>query len=713
MKHKKRARSSARTAWIVAILLVAAVGIRLAYDRDLARNPFHDHPIIDAAEYYGWSRAIAGGEWLWNRVHIHGPAYPYLLAVLAKLGGSFGTFTFVQHLLGVATLFLVFDIGRIVAGRAVGLTALALALLYPRFLFLEGLLLAETLATFLNLVALRAALHLGRRRARALAWLFVGVAIGLSAITRPTILAVLPALLYYAYRRGAGGEGAPSTAGAPAAPSTRFSADAARRAGALLAGTLLLVAPVFLRNVSIGDPVLVQANGGMNFYIGNRAGSDALASVPPGMEWNRIEKLAERAGVASEAEKDRFYYRKALAEMAEEPVQAAARVAKRFLLFWGGWEVEISHDFDFFRERSRALRVLFVPAAFLAPLALAGVFYAARSRASRGPLLLPLLFLLSYLIAILPFPYASRYRMPIFPLHILFAAFALVRIVRKLKSRALSPGEGAVVVALVLALNLVPLSLPEGSIVRTHLHLGKMLYDRGDAAGALAEYDRALERAPESPDVWNNVGLAREAMGDQEGALRAYRRALRSAPDHGKARANVAGIRFRRGEVDSAFADMKRAVEVEPRNPEFLNNLGALELQLGLVSEAIATLERGAAIAPRNQEVLYNLARTYEGANRPADAERVLRRLVSVRETKEVRLRLGAIAEAMGRQETAMTEYRRALDLDGAYPDALRSLGVLLLRAGRREEGTPLLLKYLGARPADAEIRDLLDRTRG
>jgi tetratricopeptide (TPR) repeat protein len=666
--------------------------VRILYQQELVRNPFHDQPIIDAAEYYGWAKMIASGEWLWQRVHIHGPAYPYLLAGLMRLGGSFDVFYFVQHLLGIAILYLVYDVGRILWGAPVGLTALAFAMLYARFLFLEGLLLAETLAAFLDLVALRLAIGLGLRRARPLAWGAVGLAIGLSAITRPTILAVAPALIYWSYR-----------AGAPIA--------APRRVAALLGGIAILIAPVFLRNVSIGDPVLLQANGGMNFYIGNRAGSDGLASVPPGTEWNAIERLADRAGMVRETDRDSFYYRRALAEMAGEPLRALSRAAKRFLLFWGGWEVEISQDFTFFRERSVALRMLFLPAAIIAPLALCGVLLTARSARSRAPQLLPLLFLLSYLAAVLPFPYATRYRMPIFPVHVLFAAFAFVHFARAVRSRSLAGREWGALAAAFLVLNFTPLSLPEKGIVRTHLHLGKMLYDRGDARGALAEYERALERDPEGADVWNNIGLAREELGDREGALGAYRRALRSAPDHGKARANVAGIFYQRGEIDSSLAEMRKAVEAEPRNPEFLNNLGALLSRTGAVGEAIATLEKGAALGPDNDEVLYNLAQVYEKANRPEDAERVFRFLASKRETKEIRVRLGALAERTGRPEAAYAEYRRALEIDPAYPEGLRSLGVFLLRAGRRTEALPLLTKYLSARPSDTEIRNLLEQT--
>jgi tetratricopeptide (TPR) repeat protein len=670
----------------LAAVLVAAALVRLLYLHELPRNPFFGRPIIDAAEYYGWAKTIAGGEWLWTRVHIHGPAYPYLLAILMRLGGSFGTFAAVQHLIGIATLYLLYDTGKRVAGRTAGLVAAAAGLLYARFLFLEGLLLAETLVAFLDLLLVRLAVGLGKRDARPRAWALPGLVAGLSAIARPTVLVAVPALAFHAYRSGA-------------------KERAALRAGAVLLGVALFVVFVALRNAAIGDPVLVQANSGMNFYIGNRAGADGLASVPPGTEWNAIERLADDAGAFRQADRDRFYFRRAFEEMATEPGGAALRAVKRLLLFWGGREVDIEQDFGFFRERSGALKILVLPALLIAPLALYGVVLSLRRGAWSN---FPLLFLLSYLVAVLPFPYASRYRMPVFPLLVLFASLAALHIARR--ARAARPWkEIGAVATLVLVLNLVPPGVPAESVVRVHLHLGKILYDRGDARGALAEYLKALDRDPESADVWNNIGLAREELGDRDGALQAYRRALRGAPDHGKACANVAGIFYQTGNLDSAYAAMREAVRCEPRNPEFLNNLGALELQRGAVQEAIAALERGASLAPSNRDVLFNLGRAYERAGRVEDAGLVFRRLLSLRETKEVRVRLGAVEGAAGRRDRAAEEYARALAIQPDYPDALRALGLLLLGEERRAEAIPLLQKYLRVRPEDGDVRTLVE----
>lgn len=676
----------------VALLLLVAAAVRLAYRKDLSANPFHGYPIIDAAEYWGWASRIAGGEWLWTRVHIHGPLYPYLLALIQKSGRSFDTVYFVQSLFGLGVLLLVFDIGRITAGRKTGLIAMAITLLYSRFLYFESLLLATTLVMFLDLLLLRVSLELVQRRSGPGPWMIPGVLAGLSAITRPTILITLPALLAWSALRGG--------------KSGRF-----LRPAAIFAGLLLVVAPVTVRNIRIGDPVLIQANGGMNFYIANRAGGDGLASVRPGIEWKRIERVADRAGAVRESEKDRLYYKEGLRSISDAPLHALRTIGKRFLLFWGGWEVDTSQDFRFYRSASPSLRFLFLPAGVIVPLALFGVLFAFRRRTWDDLLLL---FLLSYMVAVLLFPYSSRYRLPVFPILALYAASILNGIAGYWKERRVPWGNALLLSALFILLNFFPIDLPEEGVMRTHLHLGRMLDGSGDPRGAISHYDRVLTLNRKDADAWNDRGLAMEKLGEMEEARRSWEEAVRSAPDHGKAHANLAGIHFSNGAIDSSLSELEIAAKWEPRNADFRNNLGVLLLKKGRTEEAITALEYGARIAPRNREVLFNLGRAYEQADRFEDSRNAFLALLVIGETKEARMRLGVIYEKMRLPADAAGEYRRALQIDPEYAEAHRAIGILFLRVGKEREALDILEHYLTLQPKDEwvrlRVRELRDR---
>lgn len=690
-KADQRNRSRNRDLLYFALIVAAAVVVRLAYLAEMAGGPFFRYPIIDAAEYYGWGSVMAAGEWLWSRVHIHGPLYPAAIGALLKLGSGFRGLYLLNHLLGVGTLILLFLAGRRLGGRIVGFVAASAALLYARFLYFEGLLLATTLVTFLDMAMLWAALELEHRRRSPAWWAPVGLLLGLSAIARPTALILLPALLYWVARRR---------------PSDRARAGR-RRALAVAAGVIVIVAPVTLRNVAIGDPVLVQANGGMNFYIANRSGADGLASVRPGTEWKAIERLANEAGAVREADRDRFYYGLGLREIFSDPVAAAGRIGCRLYLFWSGREVDTSHDFSWFREHSTVLRLLALPAGLILPFALAGLIAALRRR---GCASLPALLVLSYILVILAFPYSSRYRMPVFPYLILLAAAsaaALIALAQKGEPAAVARRVIPVVAGLI-ALNVLPLGMGKEGLVRTPLYLGKRLFDQGGYRGAITEYDRALAVWEDDADVWNNRGLAFEGLGDGAEARRCYERAITAAPAHAKARANLAGIFYRQGKADSARMELERAIAAEPGNADFYNNLGALIMQGGDPGRAAEVFEAGLRLAPAHRDILYNLGRAYEKTGRRDDAERTYRRLVEAHDVKQARYRLGIIEESRGDASRALVEYERALELDPDYPEVLRSLGILRLRIGNHLGGRALLQRYLAIHPEDRQVAEML-----
>lgn len=678
---------------IACLLIAAAAIIRLAYSAGMAGGPFFEYPIIDAAEYYGWASAMANGEWLWSRAHIHGPLYPVMLALVMKGGGTFHGFYLLNHLLGIGTVLLIYAAGRSAGGPIRGAVAAGLALLYARFLYFEGLLLATTLATFLNMASLYAVLELERRRSAVRWWVLPGVLIGLSAITRPTVLILLPAFLYWAASaRAAGRGGQPGGRGA---------------ALALVAGVVLIVAPVSLRNAAVGDPVLVQANGGMNFYLANRAGADGLASVRPGPEWKGIERLATDAGAIRAVDRDRFYYREGIKAIVSNPIEGAGRIARRLYLFWSGREVDTSHDFSWFRDHSPVLRLLALPAGLILPFALVGLISIVRRRERRS---LPAILVLSYLVVILAFPYSSRYRMPVFPYLILLAVGSGAVLLRSWRTggfRAVAKGAVPVGVGMVL-LNIFPLGMPDEGLVRTPLHLGKRLFDRGDYRGALAEYNRAQSIWPDDADVWNNRGLAHEGLGERREARLCYERAIASVPVHAKARANLAGIFYREGKADSARYQLEEAIRGEPGNADFYNNLGALIMQSGEPVRAVGILEAGLRLAPGHRDILYNLGRAYEKAGRRDDAERAFRGLIEGGDMKQARYRLGAIAESRSEVARALIEYERALEIDPDYPEALRSLGFLHLRTGNHLGGSALLQHYLAIRPGDRQVAEIL-----
>ena len=76
-----------------------------------------------------------------------------------------------------------------------------------------------------------------------------------------------------------------------------------------------------------------------------------------------------------------------------------------------------------------------------------------------------------------------------------------------------------------------------------HFEAGNSALDRGDAALAVAELERAAALAPEASEVQNHLGIAYVAAGRSGDALSAFERAVALDCDNREAAANLAAAR--------------------------------------------------------------------------------------------------------------------------------------------------------------------------
>ena len=87
----------------------------------------------------------------------------------------------------------------------------------------------------------------------------------------------------------------------------------------------------------------------------------------------------------------------------------------------------------------------------------------------------------------------------------------------------------------------------------------------GDLAGALADFDRALELAPRYTEAYSNRGTARHARGDDAGSVADFEQALEIDPRHAEAYNNRGAARHALGDPRTALADFDLASEAAPR----------------------------------------------------------------------------------------------------------------------------------------------------
>ncbi|MCU0725458.1 MAG: glycosyltransferase family 39 protein, partial [Planctomycetes bacterium] len=189
-------------------VVIVAMALAMGTWFDLrAADPMFDEPILDARIYLDWSREIAGGDLLGERVFFLNPLYAYVLAPVVGLAGPSSDLLAIrtlQVILGALSAMLVAGTARRLAGPGTGLLAGLLTAAWPLLLYYEQRVMSVTLAVFLNALALRLLVRFADRPGIRAAFL-AGLPIGLSILTRPNValfLVLLPLWFLSAARPG-------------------------------------------------------------------------------------------------------------------------------------------------------------------------------------------------------------------------------------------------------------------------------------------------------------------------------------------------------------------------------------------------------------------------------------------------------------------------------------------------------------------------------
>jgi Flp pilus assembly protein TadD/4-amino-4-deoxy-L-arabinose transferase-like glycosyltransferase len=666
----------------IAVLAVLAFAVRAAVAVQLGRTPLFERPQLDSWEFLLWAQSIARGEVFRWLAASHGPGYPYFLGgLLALFGGSVGAARIAQAALGAGLCVLTAALGaRLFADRRAGLAAGLLLALYGPLVYVEVSLLAEGLFVFLLTLALWL---LTRPRYAAWAAAVAGLALGLAAVVRGTALPLGPVLAAVLLVRR------PAESRWP-----RISAVW------LAAAWLVVVAPVLVlvRQTSHGW-LPMQSFGGLNLYMGNRIGSDGTPSARLGGDWDLLVSEPARQGITVDADRERYFTRKALREIAAQPLGFVGRVANKTFWLLQADEIRESHSLYFFRQFSPVLRVL--PGfGLLLPLAAWGLWLARR----RLPLEL-IVYLLVMTASCVLIIVSSRYRLPLVPVLAALGGGAAVWLfdeARARRWRELAPAA-AVLIAAVIVSHLRT-HAPSHDLAEEWSMTAASLQTLGRSDEARQAVDRALAEDPGSALAWVQDGRLRLEAQDAAGAEKSFATAARLAPNYQRARLDLGMAYKQRGDLDGALRELREAARLSPDDPAALSELGQVLLAKGEVEEARTALRRATEIAPDDPAAApawLALARIEGAARNPKAGVELASRAARLEpESPEAWMVLGMLA--LDAQDAAVAE------------DALRHAESLSPGAPAVGLGQALLARMRGDHEgADRLLRELLQRYPG
>ena len=158
--------------------------------------------------------------------------------------------------------------------------------------------------------------------------------------------------------------------------------------------------------------------------------------------------------------------------------------------------------------------------------------------------------------------------------------------------------------------------------------LGDVSEARADLAGALANYEQALELKPDLFYTLLNAGRVCDKLNEQKKAGDFYAKAVALDAQSPEALNGLGLALAKQGHAAEAHERFEKAIALRRDYSEAINNLGVLFVQQGKVNDAISAFQYGIQVAP-NEDILYlNLGRTYVQAGNVERARQVMQQLL-------------------------------------------------------------------------------------
>ncbi len=209
------------------------------------------------------------------------------------------------------------------------------------------------------------------------------------------------------------------------------------------------------------------------------------------------------------------------------------------------------------------------------------------------------------------------------------------------------------------------------------------------AAGAGCAPAAPVRPPPLAPEAYAHYVRGRAAFfeADYATALRELDEAMAAAPDEpGVAVARVEAM-YRLGMRVEASTQIERATARWPRSPEVWLAAGDVHRGTGELKRAARAYRRVLELEPTLAAAYLGLAATETQAKRPAEAEKVYRKLIAaLPESVDGHEQLAQILLARRDDAGAAPHLVRVIELDGDRIDAARALAGVHVRAGRVKE---------------------------
>ena len=356
------------------------------------------------------------------------PGYPYLLALIFKISGTYSVSSSIVALLfdcvaSALTLIPIFWITNRLFDRKAALAAAALFCFYPPSLWhATGRIWDTTLFTMMSLFLLNFLMMIGKNWTIHTA-LLAGLFFGITALFKIIILALYPFVIIHIFLQ-----------------KSILLKVRLQQIILLTLMILLILSPWIWRNYLVFGQPLLRSNFGLELKLGNNSGSEAYMQIHgrgkiemhhPIIKKDELEKYRKMGELAYTA----ACRKEAVAFIGAHPYDFLQLTIQRILYFWIR-DLDLNKGIEgHFGIRSKKSALTTFIYILPLPFMFMGIVIALRGKRPAGVLVAYLiLFPLVYYITHV----RQRYRFPVEPVILIFAAGGFVAVVKFLFKRSTS-----------------------------------------------------------------------------------------------------------------------------------------------------------------------------------------------------------------------------------------------------------------------------------
>ena len=205
---------------------------------------------------------------------------------------------------------------------------------------------------------------------------------------------------------------------------------------------------------------------------------------------------------------------------------------------------------------------------------------------------------------------------------------------------------------------------------------GQVYYQMGDFARAVQDITRSIELRPGYASAYYNRGNTYAALGDRDRAVQDYTKAIELKSDYAQAYCNRGNTYAALGDPARALQDFTKAVELKPDYAEAFNNRSQAYVQAGDLDRAIQDLTRAIELKPDNALAYCNRGNAYVAKG---DFTRAMQDYAKAVELKsdyaEAYNGRGQAYAGKGDFNRAIQDFNRAVELKPDYADAYYNRG--------------------------------------